>query len=53
MYNVRKSIPLDGEWRFAYTRTAPDIQNTIFPGESDYETKLPVPAYWDDCTEIL
>lgn len=53
MINARKLISLDGEWHFAYTRTAPDIQNIVFPKETDYETKLPVPAYWDDCTDIL
>lgn len=52
MNTIRRIISLDGDWQFAYTKTSPEETN-IFPKENQYETKLPVPAYWDDCRGIL
>lgn len=53
MNRVRKNISLDGDWLFAYTKDAPDIDNVVFPADDKYETEIPVPAYWDDCRSKL
>lgn len=44
---------MDGEWQFAYSKKAPDDLEDCFPKEDEYEVKLPVPAYWDDCKPYL
>ena len=51
--NTAAILPLDGEWDFAYTRLAPDPEHAVFPGEEEYETRSPVPAYWDDCQDRM
>ena len=51
--NTAAILPLDGEWDFAYTRLAPDPEHAVFPGEEEYETRIPVPAYWDDCQDRM
>ena len=53
MKESRKLILLDGEWQFAYTKTAPEPETEEFPAEEKYEIMLPVPAYWDDCKSRL
>lgn len=53
MDKARKIISLDGEWKFAYRIDAPDLDNISFPREKEYETSIPVPAYWDDCKDRL
>ena len=53
MDTPRRIITLDGEWRFAYSKNAPDTSAECFPKEDEYEVKLPVPAYWDDCKSYL
>jgi len=53
MNKIRKVISLNGDWDFAYTKNLPDLENTVFPADKDYETKIQVPAYWDDCKDKL
>ena len=50
---AREIISMDGNWEFAYTKTAPDLENVEFPTAEKYEVSIPVPAYWDDCKQIL
>lgn len=51
MNNSRKVISLNGDWSFAYTKTTPG--ETEFPKPWNYEIKLPVPSFWDDCKHIM
>lgn len=53
MNDIRQIISMNGDWDFSYSKTAPDLENITFPKNETYETKIPVPAYWDDCKNRL
>lgn len=63
MNRAREMVSMNGEWEFAYTREAPDVfakgcregepVRVKLPGPEQYDVKLPVPAYWDDCRTWL
>lgn len=53
MNKIKEEILLNGEWEFAYTKDAPEPEKGNLPEQDEYEIKLPVPAYWDDCKSRL
>lgn len=52
--NFNFSIPLDGDWEFAYTADlGMDDAAPSIPDGLDFAAKMPVPGYWDDNLENL